>query len=76
VTPDVYLRDIPAIESARDGLEPILAAYPASVVIAGSRKTAEAAAVLVASTPPLLQPGVDFPGGVAYRVMSPRAMTR
>jgi hypothetical protein len=76
VTPDVYLRDIPAIESARDGLQPIIAAYPVSVVVAGSRKTAEAADVLVASTPALLQPGVDFPGGVAYRVTSRRQATR
>jgi hypothetical protein len=71
-TPDVYLRDIPAIERARDGLEAMLAASPVSVVVAGSRKTAEAADVLVASTPPVLQPGVDFPGGVAYRVSSSR----
>src|SRR5262249_36533985 len=70
LAPDAYLRDSPAIESVRDGLQPILAAYPVTIVVAGSRKTAEAADILVASTPALLEQGIDFPGGVAYRVTS------
>jgi hypothetical protein len=68
LAPDAYLRDVPAAERVRDGLAPILAAYPVNVVVAGSRRTAEAADLLVSSTPALLQRGVDFPGGVAYRV--------
>jgi hypothetical protein len=68
VTPDIYLRDIPAAEVARDGLRPILGAYPVDVVIAGSRATAAEADVLVTSTPALLDPGVDVEGGVVYRV--------
>jgi hypothetical protein len=76
LAPDAYLRDIPAVERARDGLEPILATYPVSVVVAGSRTTAEVADLLVASTPPLLERGVDFPGGVAYRVTARGGATR
>ena len=76
LTPDVYLRDIPLIESVREGLQPILGAYPVSVVVAGSRNTAESADILVGSMPALLQPGVDFPGGVAYRVTSRSGLVR
>ena len=75
VAPDVYLRDIPAVERAHDGLEPILGAYRVSVVVAGSRTTAAVADVLVARTPALLPPGVDFPGGVAYWVMPRQGAT-
>jgi hypothetical protein len=70
LAPDAYLREVPAVEAARDGLEPILAAYPVNVVVAGSRETAETADVLVTSMPALLRPAVSFPGGVAYRVMT------
>jgi len=76
LAPDEYLRDIPAIERVRDGLRPILAAYPVNVVVASSRRGAAAADILVASSPALLEHGVDFPGGVAYRVMSREATTR
>jgi hypothetical protein len=76
LAPDAYLRDIPPTEAARDGLVPILAAYPVNVVVAGSRETAETADILVASTPALLEPAVNFPGGVAYRVRANGRPTR
>ncbi|MEP6495805.1 MAG: hypothetical protein ABJF01_24190 [bacterium] len=76
LAPDAYLRDIPASEAARDGLQPILAAYPVRVVIAGSRQTAETADVLIVSTPALLGSAIDFPGGVAYRVIARAGIAR
>lgn len=75
VTPDIYLRDIPTVEIARDGLRPILDAYPVDLVVAGSRATADAADVLVGSGSDVLDPGVNFDGGVVYRV-KPRGQAR
>jgi hypothetical protein len=75
LAPDAYFRDVPLVERVRDGLQPILAAYPVTVVVAGSRRTAEAADFLVTSTPALLERGVDFTGGVAYRVVNRTAIT-
>jgi len=72
LTTEAYLRDIPAPESARDGLQPILGAYPVSVVVVGTQKTVETADFLVAAKPPLLRPGTEFAGVVAYRVLHPR----
>jgi hypothetical protein len=64
-----YLRDHAAAQNAAEGLAPILAAYPVSTVIVGSRKTVDAADHLVTSPTPPLALRADFPGGVAYSVL-------
>lgn len=61
-----YLQGYTAKENAREGLAPILAAYPVCFVVVGTRKTVEAADVLVAAQPPQLRLVTDFRGGVAY----------
>ncbi len=63
-----YLRNYSAEENAADGLGPILAAYPVSTVVVGTRKTVETADYLVNARPPWLALRADFPGGVAYGV--------
>jgi hypothetical protein len=64
-----YLRDHTAEENASEGLRPILAAYPVSTVVVGSRKTVDAADFLVNSPTPRLALRADFAGGVAYTVL-------
>jgi hypothetical protein len=64
-----YLRDHSAAQNAAEGLSPILAAYPVTTVIVGSRKTVDAADHLVNSPTPPLALRADFPGGVAYSVL-------
>jgi hypothetical protein len=64
-----YLRDHSAQQNAAEGLSPILAAYPVSTVLVGSRKTVDAADHLVNSPTPSLALRADFPAGVAYTVL-------
>jgi hypothetical protein len=64
-----YLREHTAEENAAEGLRPVLAAYPVSTVIVGSRKTVDAADYLVNSPTPRLVPRAEFPGGIAYTVL-------
>jgi hypothetical protein len=64
-----YLRDHSAADNAREGLGPILSAYPVRTVVVGSRKTVDAADHLVNSPVPRLALRADFPGGVAYTVL-------
>lgn len=64
-----YLRDHGAAENAREGLAPILAAYPVQFVVVGSRKTYDAAALLAAPPHPVLAPAAQFPGGAAFTAL-------
>jgi hypothetical protein len=65
-----YLNDLPAATNVAEGLQPILEAYPVTMVVVGTKKTIEAADFLVVARPPVLARGIGFPGGnVAYRVI-------
>ena len=64
-----YLRDHSAAQNAAEGLAPIVAAYPVTTVVVGSRKTVDAADHLANSPTPPLALRADFPGGVAYSVL-------
>jgi hypothetical protein len=63
-----YLSDRPAAREAAEGLSPILARYPARVVIVGGRRSFEAAQYLASGDNPLLAPLEAFEGGAAYAV--------
>jgi hypothetical protein len=65
-----YLRGRTIAESAADGLRPILAAYPVRTVIVGTRQTTDVADYLVDSPAPRLALRGEFPGGIAYTVLS------
>jgi hypothetical protein len=64
-----YLRDQTAQEEARNGLLPILRAYPVTTVLAGSERTLDVARVLVSSPMPRLAVRQEFAGGVAFTVL-------
>jgi hypothetical protein len=64
-----YLHGRSAEESAREGLRPILSAYPVRTVIVGTRQTADVADHLVNSPMPPLAQRAQFAGGVAYTVL-------
>ncbi len=64
-----YLRERPAEVEAREGLEPILAAYPLRVVLVGSKATFDAAEYLSNRPVPLLAPRGQFDGGAAFTVL-------
>jgi hypothetical protein len=64
-----YLRERSADVEARQGLEPILAAYPVRVVLVGSKATFDAAEYLTKRPVPLLAPRGLFDGGAAFTVL-------
>jgi hypothetical protein len=64
-----YLRERSAELEAREGLEPILAAYPLRVVLVGSKATFDAAEYLTKRPVPLLAPRGQFDGGAAFTVL-------
>ncbi|MEO8335304.1 MAG: hypothetical protein ABI664_10045 [bacterium] len=64
-----YLRVRSAEVEAREGLEPLLAAYPLRVVLVGSRATFDAAEYLTTRPVPLLAPREQFDGGAAFTVL-------
>jgi hypothetical protein len=66
-----YLRDHSAADNAREGLGPILSAYPVRTVIVGSRKTFDAARYLTSRPRPMLHLIEQFPGGAAFTILSP-----
>jgi hypothetical protein len=64
-----YLRGRTIAESATDGLQPILSAYPVHTVIVGTRQTVDVADHLANSPMPRLALRAEFPGGIAYTVL-------
>jgi hypothetical protein len=64
-----YLRARSAELEAREGLEPLLAAYPVRAVLVGSRATFDAAEYLTTRPHPLLAPRGQFDGGAAFTVL-------
>lgn len=70
LTPRQYLHDYTAQENAREGLQPVLDAYPVRTVVVGSGKAFDAAQYLVKTTPPRLAPREQFAGGAAYTALA------
>ena len=70
LTPAQYLRDYSAQENAREGLEPLLAAYPIRTVVVGTGNAYDAAAFLSSTRPARLQLRERFAGGAAFTVTS------
>ncbi len=68
-TTEHYLREYSAEENAKDGLAPILDAYPVHTVVVGTRRTVGIADYLVNAQPPRLIWRADFPNGVAYSTL-------
>lgn len=68
-TSEHYLRARTTAQEVREGLEPMLAAYPVRVVIVGSDQAFEAASLLVNRASPRLARLDEFPGGIAYTVL-------
>jgi hypothetical protein len=66
-----YLHPHTVEENVTTGLDPILAAYPVSTVVVGTRLTHDAAEYLVSARPPRLARRAEFPGGIAYRTVRP-----
>ncbi|HEY2066148.1 MAG TPA: hypothetical protein VGG84_09345 [Gemmatimonadaceae bacterium] len=64
-----YLRDHTVAEEADEGLIPILAAYPVTTVVAGTRTTLDVARQLTQRPAPRLAPREEFPGGAAFTVL-------
>jgi hypothetical protein len=64
-----YLRVRSAEMEAREGLEPLLAAYPLRAVLVGSKATFDAAEYLTTRPRPLLAPRGQFDGGAAFTVL-------
>jgi hypothetical protein len=64
-----YLREPTIAEEAREGILPILAAYPVTTVVAGTRKTLDVARRLTLFPAPRLALQEEFPGGVAFTVL-------
>lgn len=64
-----YLRVRSAELEAREGLEPLLAAYPLRAVLVGSRATFDAAEYLTKRAVPLLAPREQYDGGAAFTVL-------
>jgi hypothetical protein len=68
LTPAQYLRDYSAKENVREGLEPLLDAYPVRTVVVGTGKAYEAATFLSTKQPHRLQLRERFAGGAAFTV--------
>lgn len=64
-----YLRSRTSDDEARDGLAPILGAYPVTTVIAGTEKTLDVARRLTLPPTPRLALRQEFLGGVAFTVL-------
>jgi hypothetical protein len=64
-----YLAGHEPRQDARDGLEPILDAYPVSVVVVGSAQTYAAAAALTVGPAPRLKLREQFAGGAAFTIL-------
>lgn len=65
-----YLTGHEPEQDAREGLAPILDAYPVSVVVVGSAQTYAAAAALTAGSAPRLKLRERFAGGAAFTVLT------
>jgi len=70
LTPAQYLRDYSAKENAREGLEPLLDAYPVRTVVVGTGNAYDAATLLSSERPNRLQLRERFAGGAAFTVTS------
>ena len=68
LTPAQYLRDYSAKEIVREGLVPVLDAYPVRTVVAGAGNAYDAAALLSSEQPTRLQLRERFAGGAAFTV--------
>lgn len=68
-TVEHYLREYSAEENAKDGLAPVIAAYPVHTVVVGTRRSVAIADYLVNARPPRLAWRADFPNGVAYSTL-------
>jgi hypothetical protein len=68
LTPAQYLRDYSAKENVREGLQPLLDAYPVQTVVAGAGKAYEAATLLSTEQPNRLKLRERFAGGAAFSV--------
>ncbi|MEO8564422.1 MAG: hypothetical protein ABI601_20275 [bacterium] len=69
LTPGQYLHDYTAEENAREGLLPLIDAYPVRTVVVGNGKAFDAAQYLVTRAAPRLAPREQFAGGAAYTVL-------
>ena len=70
LTPGQYLHDYSAQENAREGLKPLLDAYPVRSVVVGTGKALEAASFLATEQPHRLELRDKFAGGAAFTVKS------
>lgn len=68
LTPAQYLRDYSAQQNAREGLLPILDAYPVRTVVVGTGKASDAAQFLASASPTRLVLRERFAGGAAFTV--------
>jgi len=68
LTPGQYLRDYSAKENVREGLEPLLDAYPVRTVVVGTGTAYDAAMFLSSERPTRLQLRERFAGGAAFTV--------
>jgi hypothetical protein len=68
LTPAQYLRDYSAKENVREGLAPLLDAYPVRTVVVGTGNAYDAATFLSSERPTRLQLRERFAGGAAFTV--------
>jgi hypothetical protein len=68
LTPAQYLRDYSAKDVVREGLAPVLDAYPVRTVVVGAGNAYDAAALLSSEHPTRLQLRERFAGGAAFTV--------
>lgn len=68
LTPAQYLRDYSARENVREGLGPLLDAFPVQTVVVGTGNAYDAAALLSTEQPHRLRIRERFAGGAAFTV--------
>jgi len=66
-----YLETPAPERNAREGLVPVLEAYPVSVVVVGSAQSFAAATALTTGPSPLLTLRETFAGGAAFSINKP-----
>ena len=66
-----YLETPAPARNAREGLAPVLATYPVSLVVVGSAQSFAAASALTIGPAPLLTLRETFAGGAAFTILTP-----
>jgi hypothetical protein len=69
LTPGQYLHEYTGEDNAREGLLPVLDAYPVRTVVVGPGKALDAAQYLLTRPNPRLAPREQFAGGAAYTAL-------